>query len=125
MKLPGFLLSPWRNHLCSLEVIPVSAHVSVEVSRLRKSRVTDFTLVGLLSGVGPVVFCQSGAVGKALSAHVAFVGAFTRVRSHVCRHGGTLRKASVANGTLEGFLPAMGTKVSGQIGCLRERLLAY
>lgn len=61
MKFPEFgsLVTGRNDCLCPLEVIAMGSHVSVEVARLRKSRVTDFTLVGLLSRVGPVVFRQS------------------------------------------------------------------
>ena len=55
MSLRRRLRCPGYN-LGSLEVISVSAHVSIEVPRLREPRIADLTLVGLFTCVGPVVF---------------------------------------------------------------------
>lgn len=116
-----------RHHMyrrTSLEVIPVSAHVSVEVARLREPGITDLTLVRLFPCVSPVVLGERGAVSKSFPARVAFVGAFPGVGAHMRGDGGALREPAAAHGTLERFFSAVCSEMGGQVGGLGEGLLA-
>ena len=62
-------------------MIPVCAHVAVEVARLGEPGVADLTLVRLFARVRAVVLSEGGAVGKALSARVTLVRPVAGVRA--------------------------------------------
>lgn len=67
----------------SLEVIPVCAHVPVQVPRLREASIANLALVRFFSCVCPVVLGEGGAVGEAFAACVTLVGTVPRVRAQV------------------------------------------
>lgn len=62
-------------------------HVAVEVTRLRKAKVTDFATVRLLSAVDALVLGEGGGVGKSLAAVVAPVRSLPGVGTEVSGHG--------------------------------------
>ena len=86
----------------------MSAHVTVEIPRLRETSIADFTLVRFFSSVGAIVLGEGGAVGEALTACVTFVGPVTRVRAEVRGHGAALRETALAHGAFERFFAAVG-----------------
>ena len=98
--------------------------MSVEVTRLRESSITDLALVRFFSSVCSVMLGQSGAVGKTLSTHVAFVRSVSGVCPHVRRHRRALGKPATANWTLEWFFSGVSAKVCGKVSSLGERFLA-
>lgn len=103
----------------------MSAHVSVEVPRLRESSITDFTLVRFFSSVGTVVLREGGAVSEALSACVTLVRPVSGVRAQMGGDGAALRKTSLTHGTFERFFAAVGAQMSSKISCLGKGFLAY
>ena len=106
-------------------MIPVCAHVAVEVAGLGEPSVADLALVRLLAGVRAVVLGEGGAVGEALAARVTLVGTVAGVRTQVRRDGAALRKSALTDGTFERFFAAVGPEVSREVGGLGEGLLTY
>lgn len=108
-----------------LKVIPVCTHVTIEVTTLGKTCITDLALVRFFPSVGAKMLRQSGAVGKSLAAHIALVRAIPRVSTHVSGNRTALRETTIADGTLEWFLTAVRPQVRCEVCSLGERLLTY
>lgn len=75
---------------CTLEMIAMGSHVTVQVATLGKSCITDLTLVRFLSSMGSVVLGEGGAIGKTLAAGTALVGSVSRMGPHVSGDGTAL-----------------------------------
>lgn len=105
-------------------MIPVSAHVSVEIARLRESGITDLALVGFFPCVGAVVLSEGGAIGETLTACVTLVRPVSRMRAQMGGDRAALRKSSLAHGAFERFFTAVCAQMGGEVGCLSKGFLA-
>ena len=105
-------------------MIPVCAHVTVQVPRLGEASIADLALVRFFSCMCPVVLGEGGAVGEAFAACVTLVGTVPGVRAQMGGDGRALREPALADGTFERFFSAVRSQVSREIGCLSEGFLA-
>ena len=105
-------------------MIPVSAHVAVEVPGLGEPSIADLTLIRFLARVRTVVLREGGAVGETLATRVTLVRSVARVRAQVRRDGAALRETSLTDGTFERFFAAVRPEVGREVGGLGEGLLA-
>ena len=69
----------WLHRTVHGLLIGVCLHVTVQVSRLRKSQVTYFTSVRFLSAMYSFVLGKSRSVSKTLAAEVTSIWSLTRV----------------------------------------------
>lgn len=105
-------------------MIPVCAHVSVQVPGLREASITDLTLVRFFSSVCPVVLREGGAVGETFAACVTLVGTVPGVGAQMGGDGRALREPALAHRTFERFFSTVRSQVGREIGRLREGFLA-
>ena len=102
----------------------MSAHVAVEVTRLREASIADLTLVRFFSGVGAVVLGEGGAVREALAACVTLIGAIAGVRAQVRGDGGALREPALADRAFKRLFAAVGTQMGREVSRLGKGFLA-
>lgn len=102
--------------------VVVSLHMAVEISRLGKSEIADFTAVRFFPAVDSLVFGEGRGISECLATIVTPVWPFTRVGPQVGGHRGTLWEPLLANWAAKWFLSAMGAQMGCQVCCLGEGL---
>jgi hypothetical protein len=60
--------------------------MSIQISGLRETQLTDFAFIRLFTAVNPKMLGQSRAISKGFLADLALVGSFSGVRTHVGGH---------------------------------------
>ncbi len=84
-------------------------HVSMEVTRLGESEITDLTTVGFFPTVNSFVLGESRGVSKSLAAVVAAVWPFSGMSAKMSGHRRALREPLVANWATKRLFTAVGS----------------
>ena len=85
----------------------MNSHVSIEISRLRETKMAEFALIRLLARVNTQMLRQRARVGKGLFAEATPIRPLARMRPHMRGHAAALRELSIADGAMKRFFSAV------------------